>query len=268
MLFGEYAVIHGSPALAIPCKKFYGQFSKGHSSYDLTKFWEYLKNENFAHVSFNEELLNRDLKNQVSFETNIAIGYGLGSSGAFCASVFDRYFDRLKRFEITDLKNTLAHIESFFHGKSSGLDPLVSYLQSGILKHSNEELELVAKSTQKRSFYLVDTGISRSTEQWVKVYLEKYKDKSYQQGIRNLIMLNKKCIEQYINGGENLKDCFTELSNLEFELFHEMIPQSFLETFTKHQLKLCGAGGGGFFLGMSTTDEVPEIEKYPVIKVD
>ena len=156
-------MIHGSPALAVPCKKFFGQFSKGPSSYDLRAFWEYLKSLKFQHVSFNQDRLAQDLSDQIVFETNIAIGYGLGSSGAFCAAVFDRYFDRPKRLEIKALKNILAQIESFFHGKSSGLDPLVCYMQSGILKHADEEVELITKSSKKGQFYIVDTGISRST---------------------------------------------------------------------------------------------------------
>ncbi len=268
MLFGEYGVIHGSPALALPLKKFYGEFAKGTSDYDLSNFWEYLKSLTFSHASFNQTRFEQDLREQKVFKTNIAIGYGLGSSGAFCAAVFDRYFDRPHRIQILELKKMLARIESFFHGESSGLDPLVSYLQTGILKHPNQDLELIAKPSEKWNFYLVDTGMARSTEKWVKLYLEKYKEKNYQNQISKLIDLNKQSIEHYLRDSNSLYNTFAQISVLEQEIFKEMIPPSFEKTYSNLQLKLCGAGGGGYFLGLCQDGEIPMLKDYAVLRVD
>ena len=268
LLFGEYAVIHGSPALAIPCQKFFGQFSKEKIEYDLQEFWDYVKTLKFEHTSLNIEKLEQDIKEGISFETNIAIGYGLGSSGALCAAVFDRYFENTIRLEIHVLKNILAQIESFFHGQSSGMDPLVSFLQSGILKHKNGNMELINKSSKKWKFYLVDTGIPRSTEPLVKLYMEKYKDKSYQNEVNQLIVLNKICIENYLKDSEDLGENFSKLSKLESVLFNDMIPENMKEIYGQKGLKLCGAGGGGYFLGLCKKEETPSIEEFPLIIID
>ena len=77
------------------------------------------------------------------FDSSIPQGYGVGSSGALVASIYDQYaadkitvLENLTRDKLLKLKQIFALMESFFHGKSSGLDPLNSYLSLPILINS------------------------------------------------------------------------------------------------------------------------------------
>ena len=48
-------------------------------------------------------------------------------SGAVTACIYDRYVE--KSTDLKEIRTRLAQMESFFHGKSSGIDPWVSYSQ-------------------------------------------------------------------------------------------------------------------------------------------
>ena len=72
----------------------------------------------------------------------------LGVSGALVASIYDKYaqnkitvLENLTREKLLQLKEVFAQMESFFHGKSSGLDPLNSYLSLPILINSKDNIE-------------------------------------------------------------------------------------------------------------------------------
>src|SRR5690606_10766092 len=93
------------------------------------------------------------------FEMNTPVGYGAGSSGVLTAIVYDQYRKDSNEINITDLKKRLALIESFFHGESSGLDPLVSYLNKPILVKSGQ-VKVVedALNIEDWKIYLIDSG--------------------------------------------------------------------------------------------------------------
>ena len=64
------------------------------------------------------------------FDSSIPQGYGIGSSGALVASIYDQYaldkitvLENLTKEKLQHLKTVFAAMESFFHGKSSGLRP-------------------------------------------------------------------------------------------------------------------------------------------------
>ena len=99
-------------------------------------------------VNFNIKQLRKDLANGLYFDSSIPQGYGIGSSGALVAAVYDRYanskitiLENLTRDKLLKLKQIFGLMESFFHGKSSGLDPLNSFLSLPILIHSKDILE-------------------------------------------------------------------------------------------------------------------------------
>ena len=52
----------------------------------------------------------------------------------------------MKEIDLSDTIKELSLIESFFHGKSSGLDPLTSYLNSPILVNANKSLKKIDKT--------------------------------------------------------------------------------------------------------------------------
>ena len=100
--------------------------------------------------------LKRDIDQNLHFDSSIPQGYGVGSSGALVAAIYDHYADdkitvleNLTREKLLRLKSIFSKMESFFHGKSSGLDPLNSYLSLPILINSKDNLEATGIPSQK-----------------------------------------------------------------------------------------------------------------------
>lgn len=179
LLYGEYSVILNSMGLTIPFTHFSGELSfidddkytdinfARHSNRELKSFVDYLsKNQETGELAsrFDLEELNNDLEKGLYFESTIPQGYGLGSSGALVAALYHDYgmdilpaADTLTMEEILILKNSFAEIEGFFHGRSSGLDPLNCYLGRPLLIRENETIEMVhipltSKRGEERSF--------------------------------------------------------------------------------------------------------------------
>ena len=91
------------------------------------------------------------------FDSSIPQGYGVGSSGALVAAVYDKYafgkitvLENLTKEKLLHLKAVFSLMESFFHGKSSGLDPLNSYLSLPILINSKDHIEATGIPYQKQ----------------------------------------------------------------------------------------------------------------------
>ena len=95
------------------------------------------------------------------FKSNIPQGYGLGSSGALVAAFYDRYAKK------KILKNIFSEMESYFHGESSGVDPLNCYLGSPILIKSQNEIHITKIPDQKvlgyGGIFILDSGNSSDT---------------------------------------------------------------------------------------------------------
>ena len=127
--------------------------------------------------------MNNDLSNGMYFDSTIPQGYGVGSSGALVAAFYDRYainkftvLENLTRDKILHLKNIFSLMESFFHGKSSGLDPLNSYLSLPILIHSKDQIETTGiplqSSNGKGAVFLIDSGESSETAPMVDIFFK------------------------------------------------------------------------------------------------
>ena len=156
LLFGEYGIIKDSKGLSIPYNFYRGALKipskstlANKSSHDkLLAFSEYLKTLDDALVCFNWVQLDHDLAKKMYFDSSIPQGYGVGSSGALVAAIYDQYginkitvLENLTKDKLQHLKTIFAEMESFFHGQSSGLDPLNSYLSLPILIKSKEHVE-------------------------------------------------------------------------------------------------------------------------------
>ena len=143
LLFGEYGIIKDSKGLAIPYNSYQGALKKSEnpseeaveSSKNLLKFYKYLVNLDTDLVVFNLDEFKADIEEGMYFDSSIPMGYGVGSSGALVASIYDKYatnkitvLENLTRDKLLKLKQIFSLMESFFHGQSSGLDPLNSYL--------------------------------------------------------------------------------------------------------------------------------------------
>ena len=82
-------------------------------------------------------------------------------------NLYDKYsqnkitvLENLTREKLLSLKQIFSQMESFFHGKSSGLDPLNSYLSIPILIHSKDNIEAAGIPSQstngKGAVFLLD----------------------------------------------------------------------------------------------------------------
>jgi mevalonate kinase len=166
LLFGEYGIIKDSKGLSIPYNFYNGALKVDEnptqeaikSNASLRRFVTYLENlqqEQPELVTFNIEILKADVERGMYFDSSIPQGYGVGSSGALVAAIYDKYvnnkitvLENLTRDKLLQLKAIFSQMESFFHGKSSGLDPLNSYLSIPILINSKDNIEATGIPSQ------------------------------------------------------------------------------------------------------------------------
>jgi mevalonate kinase len=281
LLFGEYGIIQDSKGLSIPYNFYKGALKSDENPTDeakksnqsLVKFVAYLKQlqtEQPDLVTFNIELLQNDVNNGMYFDSSIPQGYGVGSSGALVAAIYDKYaankitvLENLTREKLLQLKSIFSNMESFFHGKSSGLDPLNSYLSLPILINSKDNIEAAGipsqSATGKGAVFLLDSGIVGETAPMVNIFMENLKDQGFRKMLKSqFIKYTDSCVENFLQG--DMKSLFKntkELSKVVLSNFKPMIPEQFhqiwqngIET-NDYYLKLCGSGGGGYILGFT-----------------
>ena len=156
LLFGEYGIIKNAKGLSIPYNYFKGALRMDdtsaktavESNNKLKSFANHLSEIDAGLVSFELKRLHADLEKGMYFDSSIPRGYGVGSSGAIVAAFYDKYalekitiLENLTREKLLHLKALFGKMESHFHGSSSGLDPLNSYLSLPILIHSKQHIE-------------------------------------------------------------------------------------------------------------------------------
>lgn len=278
LLFGEYGIIKDSKGLSIPYSFYNGALKKDSqpsetaikSNESLKHFVTYLEGISSELVRFDIDSLRDDVNAGMYFDSSIPQGYGVGSSGALVAAIYDKYaFDKitvlenLTREKLLKLKSIFSEMESFFHGKSSGLDPLNSYLSIPILINSKDNIEatgIPSQSTEgKGAVFLVDSGIIGETAPMVSIFMENMKQEGFRNMIKNqFIKHTDACVDDFLKG--DIKSLFKntkQLSKVVLNHFKPMIPQEFHELWKKglktndYYLKLCGSGGGGYILGFA-----------------
>ncbi len=277
LLFGEYGIIKDSKGLAIPYNAYRGALKSSQdlmgaskrSNENLHLFYEYLVSLETPLVSFNLNGFKKDLLNGMYFDSSIPQGYGVGSSGALVASIYDKYADdkitvleNLTREKLLKLKQIFSLMESFFHGKSSGLDPLNSYLSLPILINSNENIEPAGIPSQKEgkgAVFLLDSEQIGETEPMVSIFMNKMKNEGFRKMIsEDFSTITDACIDDFLHG--NVKSLFgnvKSLSKIVLKNFKPMIPDAFHKVWEQgiqsnaYYLKLCGSGGGGYILGFT-----------------
>jgi mevalonate kinase len=289
LLFGEYSVIFDSMALSIP----FGHFTAGFSFLNLHKYthhvfalqsntllkeycsWLSDVNHSGALKSMlDTDAFKRDLDEGMFLESNIPQGYGLGSSGALCAAVYDRY--AVKKLsngsapgsdEMRELKKIFAIMESWFHGTSSGTDPLNSYFRRPVLVEPGEKVCLTniprLDKEKGAAIFLINTGRSRKTEPLVRLFMEKSKEKDFMKLIDStLIPAVNQCINSMISADIPVfMSGLKTISAFQLENMRDMIPSDYMPVWEKgldtndYYLKLCGSGGGGYLLGFTRNME-------------
>lgn len=281
LLFGEYGIIKDSKGLSIPYNFYNGALKVDEnpnaealkSNESLMRFVNYLEHLQASQpelVTFNLSDLKLDVARGMYFDSSIPQGYGVGSSGALVAAIYDKYaqnkitvLENLTREKLLQLKTIFSQMESFFHGKSSGLDPLNSYLSIPILINSKNNIEATGIPTQsfdgKGAVFLLDSGIVGETAPMVNIFMENLKDVGFRKMLKSqFIKYTDSCVEAFLGG--DMKSLFAntkKLSKVVLNNFKPMIPEQFHSVWKNgidtndYYLKLCGSGGGGYILGFT-----------------
>lgn len=275
MLVGEYGVVVGGGALSIPYPRFDARVREisdmpEHDRERVELSQKYL-DKIFTYISG----LPPDTfsaKPDLSFfsaslgdfwlDINIPIGYGLGSSGAVSAALYDLFFPGARDLSLMQQKKDLAAIESFFHGKSSGLDALTCHSRSPLYLKTDGTIE--KKDFDPKAipggyrFFLLDSEESFETGPLVRYFMEQMSISGFASSIRNeYLIINQKLIDVLlgIRQGDPAMLVMV-LSDYQYTHFRKMIPEKMLEVWIEGQisneyyLKLNGSGGG-YMLGIT-----------------
>lgn len=277
LLFGEYGIIKDSKGLAIPYNSYRGALKTASnlsgeakkSNGNLVRYYKYLQSLDTDLVSFDLTAMKQDIDEGMFFDSSIPQGYGVGSSGALVASIYENYaldkitvLENLTRDKLLKLKEIFSLMESFFHGKSSGLDPLNSYLSLPILINSKTNIEPAGIPSQKEgkgAVFLLDSEQVGETEPMVNIFMNKMKNEGFRKMLNDeFVKYTDACIDDFLNG--NITSLFGNVKNLSkvvLKNFKPMIPTAFHKIWEQgiqtndYYLKLCGSGGGGYILGFA-----------------
>lgn len=284
LLFGEYSIMCDSMALTVPYTHFRGELSfinedkytnlkfAEDSNKSLRLFLDYLANlQKRKELLFNIDLeaFKMDVDHGLYFESSIPQGFGVGSSGALVAAIYERYAENrikqngnLTRESFNQLKKIFAQMESFFHGVSSGMDPLNSYMRNPLLikpDHHIEPVGIPREFSNEGGIFLINTGKPGKTGPLVSLFFDQCKQEGFKKLINDeMIPFTNQSINAILKG--EFKEFFKNLKSLsKFLLAHlkPMIPNPFIDIWKlgidsgTYYLKLCGSGGGGFLLGFA-----------------
>ncbi len=270
LLFGEYGIIEDSQGLTLPYSFYKGtlKFSENQSDFEkksnesLSKYAQYLSELNLP------EAFKKDIEKGLFFDSNIPQGYGVGSSGALVAAIFEKYSFKkynpstISKTQLKDLRKVFGELESYFHGKSSGIDPLICYMNLPILIENRESVDKVSipkEEAGKGAIFLIDSGSIGETGPMVQIFFEKLKNEGFRKTLKEeFIKYNNACIDTFLN--KEMTPFFKNLKNLSkwaYVHFKPMIPNNLYNAWKKgldtnaYYLKLCGSGGGGYILGFA-----------------
>lgn len=267
ILFGEYSMIFDSTALVLPLKLFSAKWNADRgrsrefmsfSRKELSRFCGFLRGEERFSNVIDLDVLEADLQKGWYLDSDVPVGYGLGSSGTVVAAVYDRYAKTPVR-DLMRLKDLFSQMESFFHGSSSGIDPLQCYLGRPF-RITAEGAELLADGFLKNRLQicLIDTEMKSDTKPLVEYFKRQREKEEYLRDFqRDYLPYVKGCMDAVIQGDT---DCFfkrfQKLTSAQRIFFSPMIPDPVAELFERTYdfhfgVKILGSGGGGYILGFT-----------------
>ena len=259
LLLGEHIVLRGARALAIPYDRFGARWVAGAVPDERLRALADYVAAHFSPSEIDAAAFAEAVHGGWQLEADIPIGYGLGSSGAVCAAVLDRFGTEASRnLPLPELKHFLARLEDYFHGNSSGTDPLIIFRRRPLLLGGETGIREVALPALPVPYqlFLLDTGQSRRTATYVERFLARYDgDGAFAQRNRaDWLPASAAALAALLAGaGEALWPAFGQLSAVQHALVPDFIPDAVRAVWSgpDHRLKLCGAGGGGCMLGLS-----------------
>ncbi|MCX6239549.1 MAG: hypothetical protein NTY07_18705 [Bacteroidia bacterium] len=274
LLFGEYGIILNSMALAIPYPRFSGRFkfsgtSTNHqlktdveSNEALKKLLIYLKSNAPVFEFLNIEHFEDEVNQGLYFDSSVPVSSGFGSSGAITAAIYERYLIYSQHNEYQTIKTDLAAIETYFQGKSSGFDPLISLLNKPILKgsHSSFISDInLSPFFNTYTLFLINSHSKGKTSNRVNFFIEQYRHQHFKERIDNeyipIINQTIKAVTEPDFG--SFETMISRYSEFQLSHFGEMIHPGMRTHFEygtesgDFHLKLCGSGGGKFMLGIA-----------------
>lgn len=210
-----------------------------------------------------------------------ATGSGLGSSSAFTVG-FLNVINRLMGVHSTriDLAKSAIHVESNLLKENVGVqdqlhatfgsinrfDFFPSHFQISPVQVSGETLNLL-----NRSMVLVHTGIARRATTAVKAQIEATKSKAIDRPLAEMYAQVGQAVKILEDGAPSLladlgkmldeawyhkRSLTNDVSNTDIDALFEVIKAS-----GAYGAKLCGAGGGGFFLALIDPDRVEGLRR-------
>ena len=283
ILFGEYSMIFDATALMIPLTKFSAQWrfashldasGGAASNASLQRFADYLSTMDVVKDIIDIQRLNHDLHFNLFLDSNVPSGYGLGSSGTLVAAVYDGYAKK-KMDDLLQLKMLFGKMESYFHGSSSGIDPLQCYLGKPF-KITPEGVQLLSDDFLKNGIRicLIDTKIKSNTKPLVDHFKQQREDAEFLSRFQSeYVPCVTSCIDSMIQDDTNLFfKSLKQLTKRQTEFLRPMITDNTLDMFTSDYefnfgVKISGSGGGGYVLGF--TDDIERasamLKDYEVI---
>lgn len=282
LLLGEYSILQGGNAITLPLRLFSASFDYMENTVEVDQAFQsnksliglaqFFNNNELITDNIDVDSLLRDLQEGLYFRSTIPENYGIGSSGSVCAAILKSYskFTLSSDFainEILKLKVLFASMESFFHGKSSGLDPLACYYSHPLLFRNELITKIQDITLPVTHWFLLDSGCPRSSRNLIKTFMQNANNPEYKKSFINNYMpvvdelINKIVEPGRLNSGEfilnqdKFLNLWKSLSILQSHIFKDMIPEDILKLWHMgldsdlFYLKLLGAGGGGFFLG-------------------
>lgn len=212
---------------------------------------------------FDAGRLTRDVGEGMYLHSDIPRKYGLGSSGALCAALYDRYAIQPlpAESELPVARSRLAIMESVFHGKSSGFDPLICWTGKPVLLE--EDGKLVPYDSNPAwygmpgiSVFLVDSGRPSATRSGVARFLRELGPGSPGQAEGDRLRdASGLALSAWLSGEAiPFLEALAALSTHQYQRLEYLIPESVRPAWEhglctgEFILKLCGSGGGGFFL--------------------
>ena len=278
ILFGEYSMIFDSTALMVPLKRFSAQWRFASSAQgstasnaSLKRFADYLSTLDNAKEIFDLQRLNRDLSYHLYLDSNVPSGYGLGSSGTLVAAVYDGYAKQ-KTDDLLALKTLFGQMESYFHGSSSGIDPLQCYLGKPF-KITPQGVQILPDDFLKKDIHicLIDTKIKSNTKPLVNHFKAQRENLEFLQHFQSeYVPCVTSCINSKIESDKELFfNSLKQLTKGQLQFLRPMITDNTLDLFTSDYdfnfgVKISGSGGGGYVLGF--TDDIDKTNKLLVFE--
>ena len=101
------------------------------------------------------------------------------------------------------LKEIFSAMELFFHGNSSGLDPLNSYLSLPILIHSKDKIEPTGIPSQnpegKGAVFLLDSEMAGETAPMVSLFMKNMEQEPFRMMMKEeFIRYTDQCVEDFL----------------------------------------------------------------------